>query len=353
MSLMATERGGHVEQVVRVGVIGTGVGVAHIEALQRVDGAAVTAVCSARHERAAEVARRYAIPFATGDYRALIDSGVDAVVIATPPGLHAPIGLDAIATGKHVLCEKPLATCLADARALRDAAQRAGIVHMLNHQVRFVATFQRAKALVEAGYLGELVVADTWYLGNPVDYLGDAEASASKAGWYTDAAQSGGLLAAAAGPHLVDMLRWLGGPITDVAAHTGVSRALGTVSAEDTFTVVGRYASGGTATLRGIPIGYHGVDSGVALHGTAGSLVIELGRLRGATAADRTLTEIAVPASAVGPQVELARRFIAAIRAGGEAPAPNYADGVAVQAVLDASRMAASTRAWVAVAPSS
>jgi len=132
---------------VRVGVIGTGIGVAHIEALRRVPGAAIVAVCSARAARAAEVAARFAIPRATDDYRELLAADIDAVVIATPPPLHAPMGLAAIAAGKHVLCEKPLAATLGEAHALRDAARAAGVVHMLYHQQRFASANARAKEL--------------------------------------------------------------------------------------------------------------------------------------------------------------------------------------------------------------
>src|SRR5688572_18247636 len=92
--------GGCMTATVRVGVIGTGVGVLHIEALQQVPGAVVTAVCSARATRAQEIAARFDIPLATDDYRDVLAADVDAVVIATPPALHLPMGLDALAAGK-------------------------------------------------------------------------------------------------------------------------------------------------------------------------------------------------------------------------------------------------------------
>jgi predicted dehydrogenase len=215
--------------------------------------------------------------------------------------------------------------------------------------VRFAPPFARAKQLVDAGHLGAIAVADAWYLGNPIDYLDEPGASTSKAAWYTDAAQGGGLLAASAGPHLVDMLLWFGGPITEVAAQTISTRANGAGSAEDAFTVVGRFASGGAATLRGVPISYHATDTGVALHGTEGSLLIVPGGLRGATRDDGVLAAIAVPEAAGGAQAALATRFIAAIRDGSTAPTPNFDDGVAVQAVLSAGIEAARTRRWVAV----
>src|SRR3954469_11537981 len=97
---------------VRVGVIGTGVGALHIEALQEVPGAVVTAVCSARAARADEIASRYGVPLATTDYREVLAADVDAVIVATPPALPLPMGLDTLAAGKHLFCEKPLALSL-------------------------------------------------------------------------------------------------------------------------------------------------------------------------------------------------------------------------------------------------
>src|SRR3712207_5564590 len=103
-------------QPIRVGVVGTGIGVTHIEVLRDVPGVEVVAVCSAQVERARAVAERFGIPRATADYRDLLGPDVDALVLATPPALHAPLGLDALAAGKHLFCEKPLAADLAGAR---------------------------------------------------------------------------------------------------------------------------------------------------------------------------------------------------------------------------------------------
>lgn len=344
--------------VVRVGVIGTGIGVAHIEALRQVPGVAIAAVCSAQQSRADQVAARFAIPLATTDHRALLDAPIDAVVIATPPALHLPMGLDAIAAGKHLFCEKPVAVTLEEARTLRDAAARAGVVHMLNHQQRFMASYARAKELVETGYIGDLAMADARMVFNPVDYLRSPDWSTSKAGWFTDAAQGGGVLTGSAGPHLVDLLLWYGGPIVAVAARTAVTRpaiplANGTeargISAEDAFVLLCRFAGGATGTIRGIPIAYHAGGFGLDLHGTMGSLVVEHGHLRGATAADRALSDHPLPVDAPQDRVVIARAFVEAVRSGGPSPRPNLDDGVAVQAVIAAGVEAAASGRWVAV----
>jgi predicted dehydrogenase len=271
------------------------------------------------------------------------------------------MALAAIAAGLHVFCEKPLAATLAEARAIRDAACAAGVVHVLGHQARFAAPFARARELVAAGYLGRLVAADCQLFLNPDDYLRQPVASDSKAGWYTDAGQGGGLLAAAAGPHQVDLLRWCGGPIAAVAARVDVSRpavelADGTtqrdITAEDAFLVLARFAAGGMATMRGLPIAFHAFGMALDLHGTAGSLAASFDGLRGATGADRSLADLPLPADAPPDRVTLLTRFIAAVRAADPALAavlPTFDDGVATQAVLAACAEAARTGAWVTV----
>lgn len=343
---------------VRVGVIGTGIGVAHIEALQQVGGVRVAAICSAQESRARAVAERFGIPQATADYHDLLGPEIDAVVIATPPALHLAMGRDAFAAGKHVFCEKPLAATLDEARTLRDAARAAGRVQMVNYNMRFGAPYARARALLDAGYLGDLALADARITMNPVDYLRSPNWSDSKSGWFTDAAQGGGILAGSAGPHLVDFLLWFGGAITEVATRTAVTRpevtlADGTVirdiSGEDAFIALAHFAGGGMATIRGVPVAYHGGGFSLELHGTRGSLVIERGKLRGATDRDRALADIPLPAAAAQDRVAIAARFIAAIRANDTAAAPTFDDGLAAQAVLEASRTAAREGRWVGV----
>ena len=346
-------------QTVRVGIIGTGVGVAHIEAFGGLPDVEIAAVCSARESRAREIAARFAIPLATADYRDVLRADVDAVVIATPPALHLTMGLDTIAAGKHLLCEKPLTLTLDEALTLRDAARAAGTVNMINHHMRFNAPFARVKELADAGYLGRIALADARIAMNPIDYLRSPGWSDSKAGWFTDTAQLGGLMAGSAGPHLADFLLWYGGPIVEVAtrvaiAHTEIPLASGEtvrgVSSEDTFVTLARFAGGGLATIRGIPIANHGGGGfGLELYGTAGTLAIEGGTLRGATEAEGAPVALPVPADAPQDRVAIAARFIAAIRAGGPSPAPSFDDGVAVQALLEACTAAARGDGWVRV----
>ena len=345
-------------QPVRVAVVGTGIGVTHIEVLRQVPGAEVVAVCSAQPERARSVAERFGIPRATADYRELLGPDVDALVLATPPALHAPIGLDALAAGKHLFCEKPLAATLAGARALRDAARAAGVVHMVNYQLRFAPAFARAHELAGDGYLGRLTVADARISINPVDYLRAPFASGSKVAWFTDAAQAGGLLGSSAGPHLADLLLWYGGPVEAVAAHTAVThpavsladdREVRDISAEDAVLALVRFAGGALATVRGVPLAHHGGGFSLELHGTAGALAVEDGALHGATASDDGLAPLELPGDAPQDRLVITTRFVEAVRTGGPSPAPTFDDGLAAQAVVDALLEAARTSRWVGV----
>lgn len=344
---------------VRIGVIGTGIGAEHIKAFRGVPGAAIAAVCSAQRERAEATARQFDVPQATTDYRDLLGPDVDAVVITTPPALHRRMTLDAIAAGKHVFCEKPLAATLADAIAMRDAAEAAGVVHMINHNMRYSASYATMRERIAAGYLGTPTLADARVNLNPADYLRAPMWSNRKAEWFTDGAQGGGILAGSAGPHLVDMLRWYFGEIAAVCGVASVAvpdmtladgSEIRDITAPDTFIALLRFASGAMATVRGVPIPYHRGGFSIECNGTAGALFATNTELRGATADDPAPQDIPLP-DAPWDRTGIATRFIDAIQHSDPAPAPDFNDGVAVQAILDALNEAIATQSWVNLTP--
>jgi predicted dehydrogenase len=343
---------------VRIGVIGTGIGTEHIRSLQHVPGAVVTAVCSAQQQRADAVAAAHGILRATTDYRDLLGEDVDAVIVTTPPALHRAMVLDAIAAGKHVLCEKPLAVTLADARAMLDAAERAGVVHMVNHHMRFGANYMAMQERIAAGLLGTPTQADALIRMNPTDYLNGALWSDSKPGWFLDAAQGGGLLAGSAGPHLFDMVRWCWGEVEAIGGSASVSvptiamkngSELTGITAPDGFLALLRFANGGIATVRGVPIAYHRGGFSVEFNGTDGTLIATGSELRAATAANAAPEPVTLP-EAPPDRVGILLRFVEAIQAGEGPPAPSFVDGVAAQALLAALDEAVATGSWVPVA---
>ena len=280
---------------------------------------------------------------------------MDAVVITTPPALHRPMALDAIAAGKHVFCEKPLAATLAEATEMRDAAEAAGIVHMINHQTRFGPTYAEMQRLMAAGYIGTPTLADARISMNPADYLRGPMWSTSKTGWFTDVAQGGGILAGSGGPHLFDLLRWCWGEVAAVTCTAAVTvpaitladgREITGITAPDGFIALLRFVNGAMATVRGVPIAYHRGGFSFEFNGTAGALFVTPADLKGATSDDPAPQPLPVPD---GPQdrVGIAQRFIRAIQDGDTNAAPTFRDGVAVQAILDALDEAIRTQSWV------
>ena len=123
-----------------VAIVGTGFGcITHLRAL-RAAGFEVHALVGRDPEKTAERAARFDVPHAcTTLADALAIAGVDAITIATPPHTHAEIALEAIAAGKHVLCEKPFARDAQQAAEMLDAATAAGIVHMLGTEFRWAS----------------------------------------------------------------------------------------------------------------------------------------------------------------------------------------------------------------------
>jgi predicted dehydrogenase len=143
---------------ISVALIGTG-GIAlanHLPGISGCRDAAVTALCDANPTVLAEAARVSGISRTSTDPDALIrESGVDAVIIATPNRWHYPIAMSAIAAGMHVLCEKPIAMTLEQAVDMAAAADGAGGRHMTAFTYRFVPAMRYMHRLVRDGFVGE------------------------------------------------------------------------------------------------------------------------------------------------------------------------------------------------------
>jgi predicted dehydrogenase len=145
----------------RVAVVGCGYwGSKHVRVLHGVDGVEHVAVVDGFESRLAGIARQFPD---TSRYTSLTAAlpHVDAVVIATPPTTHVPLALEAIAAGRHVLVEKPLAPTVAEARTLIAAADRAGVVLMAGHTFEYNAAVWKLRELVRNDVLGDVYYIDS------------------------------------------------------------------------------------------------------------------------------------------------------------------------------------------------
>ncbi|MBW2291379.1 MAG: Gfo/Idh/MocA family oxidoreductase [Deltaproteobacteria bacterium] len=349
-------------------IVGTGFGVlTHLRALQGA-GIEVRALVGRNPEKTLDRARKVGVEHgltSLGDALAL--PGVDIVSIATPPHTHCEIALEAIAAGKHLLCEKPFARNAEEAQRMLDAAEAAGIVHLLGTEFRFSTGQALATRAIHGGAIGEPRLVN-FTLNAPIL----ADPSGEVPAWWSTAEEGGGWLGAYAS-HIIDQLRHTLGEFA------GVSASLSLVSdrdwsAEDSYTVHFRLKSGVDGVLQSTAGGWGMPVMCSKFYGNQGTLSIEGDNV---TLADADgIKTLDVPEDLVNPAAEPPpAEFMVTtydhLHAGGfdlgpytklcallrdrvlgkdtlNDPAPaTFADGVAGQKVLDAIRLSSAERRWV------
>ena len=152
------------DRKLRVAIIGCG-GIAngkHMPSLSKIEAVEMVAFCDLVKERAEKAAKEYGTPDAKvyTDYKELLkDESIDVVHVCTPNKSHADISVDALESGKHVMCEKPMAKTAADARRMVEAAKRTGKKLTIGYQNRFRADSEYLYAACRRGDLGEIYFA--------------------------------------------------------------------------------------------------------------------------------------------------------------------------------------------------
>jgi predicted dehydrogenase len=319
-------------------------------------------------ERTVERAEKVGVPNAfTSLDEALSLPGVDLVSIATPPHTHMEIVFAAIAADKHVVCEKPFARNLEEARRMFEAAEKAGIVHMLGTEFRWSTGQAHATRAIHEGVIGDLKLA-TFILNVSVlaDPAGEVPA------WWSDEREGGGWLGAFAS-HVVDQLQ------VTLGRFSGVSASLNLLSdrdwtVEDSYTIHFRTVTGVEGILQSVAGGWGPPVICSRFYGSKGSLWIEGDRIKVADSTGiRTLEtpEDLLNAAPEPPPAEFMVTMYDHLHAAGfdlspytklfktmaaliqdrDAPADpapaTFADGVAGQAVLDAVRRSSAEKRWV------
>jgi predicted dehydrogenase len=360
----------------RVAIIGTGAWVAqtHLPGLRSRADVEVVALCGRRPEPLAALAAAHGVPRTFTDWRALVAEGragrLDAVVICTPNALHHAQARAALDAGLHVVCEKPLCLDAGEAADLARRAAEAGRATLTFFTHRAVAASAEVKRRVAQGDLGRPVQVSAQYFTN--SHLRPGK----RAGWRMVRAEAGTGVLGDIGSHLVDLVRWWLGGFAAVAGQwqtiTPVREGVRT-DADEAVSFLADLACGAQGTFHASKlVAGRGNLLRVELHGTAGSLVWEAepgldptweGRLwAGRPEATRLEPVALAPALTSGldgadPQENrnaayrrLTDPFFAALRGEpGPHDHPSFADGAAVQAVLDAVARSAEERRWVGV----
>ena len=206
----------------RIAIVGTGmIGAVHRRAAL-LAGAEVRGVAASTPQRAQEVARAWNVPRAYRDIEEVVaDPHVQVVHVCTPNHLHRPMAQAALAAGKHVICEKPLATTLGDAQDLAALAASSGLVATVPFVYRYHPVVREARALIAAGDIGPLHLIHGSYLQ---DWLLDPASN----NWRVDPVLGGtSRVFADIGSHWCDLVEWVSGE-----RFTEVSAAFATVIAE-------------------------------------------------------------------------------------------------------------------------
>ena len=364
-----------------IGIVGGGyMGKAHAVAMNAVAAVfdtplrpSLEMVCTTTAAGAADKARQFGFERSTADWRALVaDAAVEAVVIASPQQTHREIALAAFALGKHVFCEKPLGVGVDDSRAMVAAAQRSGAANMVGFNYIRTPASQLARQIIASGEIGEI----THFRGEHTeDFFADPTAPAT---WRTRERANGAMGDLA--PHILNATLALAGPIEQLIAdiqivHRTRPSPTGPVEVgnDDQAQILCRFQSGAIGSLyvsriaTGRKMGYAYEISGVR-----GAIRFDqedqnaLWLYKGDGKPDRQgFTKILTgplhpdylpfcqgPGHGTGYQDQIiieARDFLAAIEQ--RQPVwPTFADGHAVNLLIDAAWRSLEEQRWVAVA---
>jgi predicted dehydrogenase len=191
----------------KVGVIGTGfIGPAHVEALRRLPNVEVVALADKDDTIANEKADQLGIETRYGDYRKLLaNRDITSVHICTPNNFHYAMAKEALEAGKNVVCEKPLATSVAEATELVELAEKKGLVNAVHFNVRYYPLMRQVKTMAQRGELGDIFAIHGTYLQDWLFYETDYN-------WRLEPEFSGVSRAVAdIGSHWMDLIEYVSG----------------------------------------------------------------------------------------------------------------------------------------------
>lgn len=359
------------EKTIGVGIVGSGFArTTQIPGFQNCKGARVVAIASRRRERAAQVAQEFGIEHVASDWQELVRrDDVDLVSVVTPPATHLEITLAALERGKAVLCEKPMAMTAAEAKHMTDRAREAGVLALIDHELRFLSSRRTMRAMVHNGEIGTVRHCNYVFRSDYRGVLGNWD-------WWSDAAMGGGTLGAI-GSHAIDSFRWLlDAEVSEVSCvlsthvaerpdkTSGATRA---VTSDDTVRMLLRFAESpltkgatGAASLSVVESGK--LQNQLEVYGSSGALMVEEnGALWHSPAGSGDWRAVEVTQDPVAPGMRegswsrgftiFSRAIIDALREGRTTieGAATFEDGYRAQLVMDAARASNKSGCFVKV----
>jgi predicted dehydrogenase len=355
---------------VRIGVVGTSwwAELMYLPVLKRHPRAGLVAVCGRSRERVDHIAQKYSVSHAFTNYQEMIDkANLHALVVSTPDDLHYPITMAALDAGLHVLCEKPLALDVAQASAMYEKAQAAGVTHMVLFTYRWLPPYRYVRRLLDEGYVGRPFQCSMRYVcgfgRDPQDR------------WRLDPQRARGVLGDI-GSHMIDLARWYLGDVAGVGAHLTTfvdrvdSHGQPVGSSNDSAALTLLFQNGAQATIQlssVVHVGDRGQEQQIILSGEAGTLEIHQtfggAEIYGARSNEQQFTRL-FSLDYLSTKVDLAehemtamlapfhdqsigpRLFIDAI-VENRAVSPSFYEGLKAQEVIDAAFESHRRGGWV------
>lgn len=360
-------------KTIGIGIIGTGFArTTQIPGFRDCMGARVVSIASRNKDHAAAVAQEFNIEHVADDWREVIErDDVHLVSIVTPPALHMEMTLAALDRGKAVLCEKPMAMNSEEALRMKAAADSAGVLALIDHELRFLKSRRTMRSMLRNGAIG--AVRHCAYVFRS-DYRGVLDRPWD---WWSDENMGGGTLGAI-GSHAIDSFRWmLDAEVSEVAcmltSHVSQrpDKSSGTmrrVTSDDEAKLLLRFhdseiANGttGFASLSVVESGSY--ENRFEIYGVTGALMIEeTGELWHSPAGSGAWRPVKVHQDSMAPGMRpaswsrgfasLSCAIVEALRKGETSVdgAATFADGYQVQRVLDSAREADRTRCFQSIA---
>jgi predicted dehydrogenase len=367
---------------INIGIVGTKfMGRAHSNGYLRLphffdlDGVPVLhSACGRNSEELSNFSKKYGWQNQVIDWKQLVNNdAIDLVDIVTPNNLHHPIAMEAIAQGKNVLVEKPMAMNIREATEMYEAAESAGIIHMMIFNYRFVPALALAKQLIENGKLGKIHHFNAVYYQ---DWLVDPKFPMA---WRHDVKTTGSGAHGDMNAHIVDLARHLVGEFEAVTGLQEVfikerpfanKEGTGKVTADDSTLFMARFQNGAVGSFNATRFA-NGMKNHMRLEifGSEGSLIFNLERLNELQyfslkddKEEQGFRTILVteskhlyidawwpPGHIIGWEHTFVHQFASLINgiANKKQVFPNFLDGLKCQEVLDAVVESAKQKSWI------
>jgi predicted dehydrogenase len=360
------------QKIIGIGIVGAGFArTTQIPGFKNCKDARVVSIASGHRKNAEKVAAEFGIEHVANYWQELVRrDDVDLVSVVTPPATHMEITLAALAQGKAVLTEKPMAMTADEAKQMAEHAQQANVLALIDHELRFLSNRHTMRAMVHRGAIGTVRHCNYVFrsdyramLGRPWD-------------WWSDEKMGGGTLGAI-GSHAVDSFRWLlAAEVSEVSALLSThiaerpdksSGAMRRVTSDDDAKLMLRFVDSelganvtGTASLSVVESGRY--ENRFEVYGSTGALMVEeSGELWHSPTESGTWRPVQVDQDPIAPGMRdgsWSRGFTAfsckIVEALGNGStqvegAATFADGYRVQLVLDAARASNKSGCWTKV----